>query len=207
MLHLYIWLMAKRCGKGLGGCNMFELRPITPRVERLRKVYRDTIPRLDAERTQILTEYYKVSQNEVPIIRRARALQEILDHMTVRVEPGELLVSNQATTFRGVPLWPEYGGISWLIEELDSGTFDKKQIKDGFMYLSKEDRAYLHSVEAFWNENCIAAKIAAALPEEINTYGAMGVSHDLPPPVLFAAVSMIQWDPMPMLFIYTARSL
>jgi hypothetical protein len=49
---------------------MFELKPVTPRVQRLRRRYRDTIPSLDAERTRIITDYYKKSKNEVPIIRR-----------------------------------------------------------------------------------------------------------------------------------------
>ena len=89
---------------------MFELKPIMQRVQKLRQRYRDTIPTLDAQRAKIITDYYKTSQNEVPIIRRAKALNEILANMTVRVEPEELLVGNQAKNFRGSCIWPEYAG-------------------------------------------------------------------------------------------------
>ena len=68
---------------------MFDLKAVSPRVQSLRQRYRDTIPSLDAERTRIITDYYKISGNEVPIIRRAKALHEILANMTVRVEPDE----------------------------------------------------------------------------------------------------------------------
>jgi acetoin:2,6-dichlorophenolindophenol oxidoreductase subunit beta len=47
---------------------MFELKPITQRVQKLRRIYRDTIPSLDAERVKNLMEFFKKSQNEVPVI-------------------------------------------------------------------------------------------------------------------------------------------
>ncbi|MFC1838963.1 glycyl radical protein [Thermodesulfobacteriota bacterium] len=157
---------------------MFELKPISPRVQKLRKIYRDTIPALDSERVKILTEFSRKSENEVPIIERAKALHEILSRMTVRVEPGELLVGNMAKTFRGCCLWPEYGGLAWLVEELDSGMFDKKETKDGFMYIDDEEREYVHSVEDYWRENCVAAKLTSAMPEELHALGNTGVGID-----------------------------
>ncbi len=157
---------------------MFELKPVTPRVQKLRKIYRDTIPSLDAERVKILTEFSQKNRNDVPVIARAKTLHEILSKMTVRVEPDELLVGNMAKTFRGCCLWPEYGGFGWLIEELDNGRFDKKEVKDGFMYMDDEDREYVHSVEAYWHENCIAAKLNAAMPEELYALANTGVGID-----------------------------
>lgn len=157
---------------------MFELKPVTPRVEKLRETYRECIPKLDAERVRILTEFSQNSPKETPIIERAKALHEILSRMTVRVEPGELLVGNMATTFRGCCLWPEYGGLDWLIDELDSGLFDKKEVKDGFMYMDDEDREYVHSVKDYWKENCIAAKLTAAMPEELYAIANADVSID-----------------------------
>lgn len=157
---------------------MFKLKTVTLRVQKLRKIYRDTIPTLDSERLKILTNFTKKSHNEVPIIQRAKALHEILSRMTVRVEPGELLVGNMAETFRGCCIWPEYGGIGWLKEELDSGLFDKKEIKDGFMHMNDEDREYIHSAEDFWKDNCLAAKLSASMPDELHALGTTGVGID-----------------------------
>ena len=154
---------------------MFKLRDITPRVKKLRNRYRDTVPTLDAERAGILTEFLKENRDDVPVIRQAKALHAILANMTVRVEPEELLVGNMAKNFRGCCLWPEFSGLGWLVDELDSGLFDKKEAHDAFMYMDEEDRRYVHSAEKFWQENCLAARFAGRLPEEVHKLGTAGV--------------------------------
>jgi pyruvate formate-lyase/glycerol dehydratase family glycyl radical enzyme len=154
---------------------MFELREITPRVQRLRERYRDAVPVLDAERVGLLTDYYKVSEKEQPVLRRANALHQILANMTIRVEPDELIVGNVSRHFRGCNLWPEWGGIGWLIQELDSGAYDRKTAADGYMTLDETDREYLHSVESFWQEHSISATVDAAMPPELSTLAGAGV--------------------------------
>ncbi len=148
---------------------MFELREVTPRVQSLRERYRDAVPTLDAERTRILTDYYRVSQHEQPVLRRANALHEILTKMTIRVEPDELIVGNVGQHVRGCSLWPEWGGISWLADELDSGAYDKRTAVDAYMTIDEPDREYVRSVEPFWRENCISATVDAAMPPEVAT--------------------------------------
>ena len=148
---------------------MFELREVTPRVQRLRERYRDAVPVLDVERVRLLTDYYQTSENEQPVLRRANALHHILSNMAIRVEPDELIVGNVSGHFRGCNLWPEWGGIGWLIDELDSGAYDKKTAADGYMTLDQADREYLRSVEPYWRENCISAKVDAAMPAELST--------------------------------------
>jgi len=154
---------------------MWTLKDITPRVQRLRRLYRDSVPTLDAERTKILTDYYRSSPNEVPIIRRATALYEILTKMTVRVEEDELILGNVGKYFRGCCLWAEYGGLKWLEHELETGEYDKRDSKTAYMTLLPEDREYLVSVADYWQENGIGAKLNAALPEEAEALASTGV--------------------------------
>ena len=154
---------------------MFELRAVTPRVERLRDRYRDAVPALDVERVRILTDYYRVSDKEQPVLRRANALYEILSKMPVRVDVDELIVGKVSEHFRGCSLWPEWGGYGWLIQELDDGTFDAKTPADGYMTLDEADREYLRSVEPFWRDNCISATVDAAMPSELSTLATAGV--------------------------------
>ncbi len=80
---------------------MFELREVTPRVQRLRERYRDAVPALDVERVRLLTDYYQMSDNEQPVLRRANALHHILSNMAIRVEPDELIVGKVSGHFRG----------------------------------------------------------------------------------------------------------
>jgi pyruvate formate-lyase/glycerol dehydratase family glycyl radical enzyme len=148
---------------------MYELSDVTPRVQALRERYREAVPALDAERVRILTDYYRANPNEQQVLKRAHALEAILTKMTIRVEPDELIVGNVGKNFRGCNLWPEWGGIGWLIAELDSGDYDKKTPAESKMTLDDSDREYLHSVDEFWREHCIGAKVDAALPPELHT--------------------------------------
>jgi hypothetical protein len=100
--------------------------------------------------------------------------------MTIRVEPDELLVGNVGKYFRGCNLWVEYGGLSWLIGELDSGVFDSKPVSEHSMQLDREDREYLRSVEGFWQENCMSTRVDPAMPPEIHTLATAGVLSHLP---------------------------
>jgi pyruvate-formate lyase len=154
---------------------MFELREVTPRVQRLRERYRGAVPALDAERVGLLTDYYQMSENEQPVLRRANALYRILGNMTIRVEPDELIVGKVSKHPRGCNLWPEWGGIGWLIDELDSGAYDEKTPADGYMTLDQADREYLRSVAPYWREHCISAKVDAAMPSELSTLANAGV--------------------------------
>ena len=146
---------------------MFVHSPITPRVSRLRQLHRDSTPTLDADRTRIITEYYRQSMYEVPIIRRAKACYEILTKMTIRVEPDELIVGNVGKYFRGVNVWAEYG-LDWLIRDFDSGAFDTMENCGSDFIMPQEDRDYIRSVADFWRENGNEARIGKCVPDDIN---------------------------------------
>lgn len=148
---------------------MYELSTVTPRVEKLRQIYRDAPVTLDAERTRTVTEYYRSHRHELPIMRRANVLYNILSNMTVRVEPNELIVGNAGKYYRGCCIWPEYRGLKWLEREIKDGSFDTKTAADGYMTLDQEDRDYLVSVADFWEDHRIGAKLDANLPAELET--------------------------------------
>ena len=93
---------------------MYTFPAVTPRIARLRKRYREVLPSFDSERVRIVTDYYRESENETPIIRRARALYRVLAGVPVRIEPDELLVGNSGKYYKGSMLFPEYGGIDWI---------------------------------------------------------------------------------------------
>ncbi|NTW73208.1 MAG: hypothetical protein HGA49_13345, partial [Eubacteriaceae bacterium] len=55
---------------------MYEFKPITDRVNRLKERYRTTYPRLDSERAKIVTDFYRMSDDEMGIMKRAKTLYE-----------------------------------------------------------------------------------------------------------------------------------
>lgn len=156
---------------------MFELNPITPRVLKLREKYRNTIPSVDAERTRIITNYYKESRNVHPAIRRATALHEVLSKMTIRIEHDELIAGNLGKYFHACVYAVEYNGLDWIADELNNGEFDKKSPADGLAYMDEEDRAYVCDPEIiqYWRENDLSALLDANLPDGFETVVSAGV--------------------------------
>ena len=156
---------------------MFKLTPVMPRVQKLRDKYRDTVPAIDAERTRIVTDYYKKSKNIHPAVRRATALYEILSKMTIRVEDDELIIGNMGKYFHTCAYAAEYNGLDWVAEELKSGEFDKKIAADGLAYMDEEDRAYVcdPDILQYWRDNDLSALLDANLPDGFEAVSSAGV--------------------------------
>ena len=60
------------------------------RVQRLREQLLNTVPEVCAERARYITETYRQHEADPPVLRRARALANVLDHMTIYLADGEL---------------------------------------------------------------------------------------------------------------------
>jgi formate C-acetyltransferase len=153
----------------------FSDMPVTPRIKGLRDIYRTAVPSLDGDRTRIITEYYKTAKNEAPIIRRAKALYEILTKMTLRIEDNELIVGNVGKNAKGCFLFAEYGGIGWIPEELASGEFDRRGVREAKMTMEQEERDYLCSVVDFWEENATSERLGFSMPPEYEEVCSAGV--------------------------------
>ncbi len=75
-------------------------------------------PSLCPERCLIITQSYKKTEGSPQVIRRAIALKEILENMSIYILRGELIVGNQASKPKAAPLFPEFS-VSFLVKELD----------------------------------------------------------------------------------------
>ncbi len=154
---------------------MYQFPPVSPRVQRLRRRYREELPSFDSERVRIVTDYYRESAHETPIIRRAKTLYKVLAGVPLRIEPDELLVGNSGKYYKGSMLFPEFGGIDWIPGELASGKFDARTLAEAKSYMAQEDRDYICSVAPFWEENCIGALSDCEMPEGYEAVCASGV--------------------------------
>jgi len=82
---------------------------MNPRVERLRRQSVETRPYLSAERARLITEFY---QSDVPgkvsvPVGRALALKHLMEHKTVCINPGELIVGERGPAPKATPTYPE----------------------------------------------------------------------------------------------------
>ncbi len=81
---------------------------INERVSRLRSESLRAVPTLSPERGRLMTEFYR--QNSGPMsapMRRARSFLYLLEHETICINPGELIVGEKGPAPKAAPTYPE----------------------------------------------------------------------------------------------------
>jgi len=79
------------------------------RVKQLRQQSVEARPTLSAERAQLVTKFYRSGvpgRHSVPVTR-ALAFQYILEHKTICINPGELIVGERGPAPKATPTYPE----------------------------------------------------------------------------------------------------
>jgi len=130
------------------------------RVERVRKALMEITPSICAERALLLTESYRLSEGEPFVLRKAKALKNILANMSIYIEDDQLIVGNQASRNRAAPIFPEYS-FEWVIEELDS--FDQRS-GDVFA-IDAETKDKLRSIHSYWKGKTHQEEVYANMTE------------------------------------------
>ncbi|MBR4151390.1 MAG: glycyl radical protein [Selenomonadaceae bacterium] len=142
--------------------NKEHFGALTERMQAFREETLNQKPHIDAERALLVTETYKANQNQPPVMKRALALKNVLENMTIYIEDKTLIVGNQATKNCNAPIFPEYT-MGFVIDELDK--FEKR---DGdVFYITEETKQQLRDIAPFWKNNCLHDRGMALLPEEV----------------------------------------
>jgi pyruvate formate-lyase/glycerol dehydratase family glycyl radical enzyme len=93
------------------------------------------------ERAKLVTESYKTTKGEHPIIRYAKAMDHLLRNMTIIIWDNEFIVGNRSTKFVGTPLYPE---VRVDTIEQDINSFETRIAQK--LLISEEDKVYLRDV-------------------------------------------------------------
>jgi pyruvate formate-lyase/glycerol dehydratase family glycyl radical enzyme len=130
-----------------------------PRVQKLREKAL-TIPEICLERAYLITESYKETEAFPHVIRRAKALKNVLDKMTITIEEDELIVGRTSSKLRGGPLNIE---INWETckEQVEAPTSDW----DEFATISEEDQQKMKDVYSYWKGRSLFDKLKAIVPK------------------------------------------
>ena len=141
-------------------------RPVKPalsdRVLTLKEQIIAQNPKICIERALHVTRSYRKNKNLPTVLKRAHGLADTLRSMTVFILDDELIVGNQISEARGVPVYPEMA-CSWLEEEIPtiSGRPEKFQ-------LSPADREVLtDEIIPFWKGRSVQDLIYNALDDEL----------------------------------------
>jgi formate C-acetyltransferase len=82
--------------------------PVNDRVRRLRQQSLDARPTLSAERACLMTEFYQKQQTAVSIpVQRALSFQYLMEHKTICILDGELIVGEKGHAPKAAPTYPE----------------------------------------------------------------------------------------------------
>ncbi|MDP1922783.1 MAG: pyruvate formate lyase family protein [Myxococcales bacterium] len=109
------------------------------------------------ERARFVTEVWREQEGLHPSLLAAKALANVFEKMTVRLEPEELLVGNRASKPIAPPLAPERGDFTFvfqhLLEELE---------RFGYRITPEDRRELLDDLIPWWSGRTVRdAKVAA----------------------------------------------
>ena len=98
------------------------------------------------ERAILITESYRKTKRDFPVIRFAKAIKHILQNMTIKIWDDEVIVGNRCSKLVGTPLYPEIR-VDTLEQDCDS--YDSRLVQP--LFLSDEDRQILkEDIIPYW---------------------------------------------------------
>ena len=143
---------------------------LSPRMQQFREELLECRPYICAERAVLATQSYKEHADKPITLKRAYTLANILQNMTIFIEPETLIAGNQASQNRSAPIFPEYA-MDWVIRELDE--FDKR---DGdVFYITEETKQQLRDIYPFWQHNTLLSRGLAAMPAQSKVFYDLGI--------------------------------
>ncbi|WP_085829211.1 glycyl radical protein [Clostridium massiliodielmoense] len=139
----------------------------TKRVEKLKEQILSASPCIEVERARLLTESFKETEDQPIILRKAKALEKILNEIPIVIREGELIVGSLTKNSRSAQVFPEFSN-KWLVEE-----FEKlpKRTSDSFQ-ISEEVKSELKEIFKYWEGKTVSELATSYMPEE--TLSAMG---------------------------------
>lgn len=143
---------------------------MTFRSKQLKQRMLEAVPTISSERAVLFTNYVKENWSKPAILRNAGAFAYVLDNMTIRIEPDELIVGNMGPTPRSCQVFPEYSW-KWIEEELDR--FDKRRTER--FSISNEDKQNLREIFKFWKGKSTAEISGKLMPNESKEASSVGL--------------------------------
>jgi len=115
---------------------------------------------LDIERARFVTQGYKESEGQPIAIRRAKAMANLLDNMTLDIGANDRIAGSVAAYVDSTIIYPELYS-RWVDKAIDSGYRDM---------LSDQERAELHQINKYWFDRSVHGAERDMLAEEDKAY-------------------------------------
>jgi pyruvate formate-lyase/glycerol dehydratase family glycyl radical enzyme len=133
------------------------------RIKKLREQSINTSPYITAERAKLITEFYKsdIAQKVSAPVRRALAFKYLLEHKSICINEGELIVGERGPAPRATPTYPEVTAHS--LQDLD---ILNARPKTSFKVDEGTRRLYEEEIIPFWRGKSIRDRIFSEMSEE-----------------------------------------
>ena len=152
---------------------MYELKPVSDRVVKMREKYRTTKPRICIDRYRLVTEFYQANPQLNGLLKRAKNLKNICENIPVNIYEDEVIVGEQGSSYRSSALYPDTHFIAWL--KTEAYTVENREF-DSYEFRS-EDRQYVLDTIDYWiNEGGIGPKCDLLMPDFLKVHEGNGVS-------------------------------
>ena len=112
------------------------------------------------ERPRLITKSYRETEGDPIVLRRAKALAELLDNMTIYILPHEKIVGNPTSKPSTLIHYPELFW-SWVDKAID------KQFKP---LLNDEEREELHAIHKYWKGKSLHGMERDLVPDDVKSY-------------------------------------
>ena len=145
---------------------------LTPRMAAWREELIETPPSVCVERATLTTETYRLHQNEPMVLLRALMVKNVLENMSIFIEPASLICGNQASANRAAPIMPEYA-MDWVIAELDEFA---QRPGDRFT-ITEDAKQVLRDIAPFWEHNTLKDRGLSLMPPASRRFYDLGMIH------------------------------
>ena len=132
------------------------------RIADYKKRILETVPTICTERARFYTEAYKQHRDKPVILKRAYALKDTLEKMSIRIEPEELIAGNHSSAIYAAPIFPEYA-VEWIMREIDE--FEKRPADD--YHPDEKTKKELLEICSCWEGTTTLDKGRALMSEEL----------------------------------------
>jgi len=123
------------------------------RVKRLREATITAPLEITAERSHILTEYYRRSDDEPVVLRRAKAFKEVLQNIPIAIRVDELIVGGMTDRVRGLLFYPEF---TWKFLQDEMETLSTREVAKCIL-LEKDKQLIWEDID-YWQGRSLGEK-------------------------------------------------
>ncbi len=153
--------------KGIDTGAVFEGRTVyrSMRLDTLRRRIFEAIPEIESSRARLVTQSYRETEGQPVVLRRAKALRNVLENLEIRILDKELIVGEIGPRDRCAQVYPDYA-IDWFIEELNGKPYRFDERPGDRFIIRPEDEKTIRGIAPYWKGKTHKDHVLARIPAE-----------------------------------------